>query len=251
MKNNTLQVIPIENIPLIQEGDDITDVVLTTMKKNTQEFREGDILVLSHKIVSKSEGSVYKISEISPSKEAENIAEKTGQSKEKVEVALQESTSILRKDPVLITKTYHGLITDYSGVDQSNASNGTLIALPENPDGSARKIHDKISKSIGFPIPVVITDTQGRPWRKGAVNLAIGIAGMSPFVKNEGSIDLYGKSLHSSLVCLADEISSAAELLMGQADEKIPMVIIRGLTIQHEEGNARSILRDDSENLFL
>ena len=250
MSSGRLQIIPIENIPLIRKGDDIADIVFSTLNENQQEIHPGDILLISHKVVSKSEGNTYKISEISPSTEAQEIAEKTGQSQMKVEIALRDSVSIIRKSPVLITKTRQGLITDYSGVDQSNAPDGSILSLPENPDESANIIQSEISKKVGFHVPVIITDTQGRPWRKGAVNVAIGIAGMSPFIKNAGLADLYGRSLRSSLVCIADEIASAAELLMGQADEKIPVIIVRGAIFESQDGNATSIIRDSSENLF-
>jgi len=250
MSSSKFQIIPIENIPLIQKGDDVADILFTTLNKNRQEIHPGDILLISHKVVSKSEGSTYKLSELSPSPEAQAIAERTGQSQMKVEIALREAASIIRKSPVLITKTKQGFITDYSGVDQSNAPDGTILTLPDDPDESANIIHNEISKKVGFHVPVIITDTQGRPWRKGAVNVAIGIAGMSPFINNAGIADLYGRSLRSSLVCIADEIASAAELLMGQADERIPVIIVRGVSFEPQEGKATSIIRESSENLF-
>lgn len=251
MIGNAIEVISIKGIPLVDDGDDISDLILAAIKKNAQKLQKGDILVISHKIISKSESKVYSITEITPSSIAKKIAQKSGQSEKKVEVALQESIHVIREEPILITQTKQGFITDYSGIDQSNAPEGTFVALPENPDSSARTIHQKISKQAGFNIPVIITDTQGRPWRRGAVNLAIGLAGMTPFTKNEGRLDLYGKKIRSSLVCLADEIAAAAELVMGQADEKIPAVIVRGIQFKSEDGNANSILRDQSENFFL
>ncbi|TFG34755.1 coenzyme F420-0:L-glutamate ligase [Candidatus Thorarchaeota archaeon] len=248
---NRIQVISVDGLPLIHDGDDISDLILKTLKKNNQKLQECDVLVLSHKIVSKSEGKIYRISKITPSLKAKKIAQKTGQSEMKIEVALQESIEVLREEPVLITKTKIGLITDYSGIDQSNAPEGTIVALPENPDASAETIHINISKAVGFSVPVIISDTQGRPWRRGAVNLAIGLAGMSPFTRNKGNLDLYNKELHSSLVCIADEIAAAAELVMGQADEKTPAAIVRGIQIKSDNGTARTIIRDQSENLFL
>ncbi|MFX1605451.1 MAG: coenzyme F420-0:L-glutamate ligase, partial [Promethearchaeota archaeon] len=178
------------------------------------------------------------------------IAERIKHSPERVEVALREAIEVLIEEPVLITKTKQGIITDFSGVDESNAPPGSLIALPDNPDESARRINNVISRSAGFNIPVIITDTHGRPWRRGAVNKAIGVAGMSPFVRNAGKEDIYGYELKGSLVCLVDQLASATELIMGQADEGVPVVILRGVAFEDEDGSASMIIRSASENLF-
>ena len=249
MQRTEIQVIPIEGYPLVKDGDDLGNLLLQTMKETAFEFLEGDVLIVSHSIVSVAEGSLYTLSEITPSEIASRIASNQDHSEDRIEIALREASEIIRKEPVLITKTRHGIITDFSGVDESNAPDGKMIALPRDPDTSATRLHKQISRSAGFNIPVIITDTQGRPWRDGAVNLAIGIAGMSPFVRNEGKEDIYGSTLRSSLVCVADEIAASAELVMGQADEKIPMAIVRGLSIEDSRGSAQEILRDKSENL--
>jgi coenzyme F420-0:L-glutamate ligase/coenzyme F420-1:gamma-L-glutamate ligase len=191
------------------------------------------------------------VSEITPSKSAVNLAADKERTDVHVEIALRESSEIIREEPILITRTHQGIITDFSGVDESNAPNGKMIALPKDSDASAKRISEDLSKAAGFNIPVIITDTQGRPWRKGAVNLAIGVAGMSSFVKNKGKEDIYGKTLQSSLVCIADEIAASAELVMGQANENVPIAIVRGLNLDEESGTAQEILRDSSENLFL
>lgn len=251
MSSSGIQIISVEGFPLVHENDELSEMILSTLKKNNQVLHEGDILVISHKIVSKSEGKIYRLSDITPSLKATEIALKIGQSPQKIEIAIQESTNIVREEPILITTTKQGLITDFSGVDQSNAPEGTIIALPNEPDASAKGIHLRISKATGFNVPVIITDTQGRPWRKGAVNLAIGVAGMFPFQINEGKIDRHGRPLRSSLVCIVDEIAAAAELVMGQAAEKIPIVIVRGIQYDLSDGKAKSIMRDKSENLFL
>jgi len=244
-------IIPIHGISLINIGDDIAEIILSTLEKQALEIREGDIVVITHSIVSVAEGKVYEIQEVRPSEKAKQIAENTGQLPERVEIALKESVQVLREDPVLITITKQGLVTDYSGVDESNAPSGTIVALPDEPDESARRISNKLSKKTGFNVPVIITDTQGRPWRQGAINLAIGIAGMSPFTENMGKPDIYGSELRGSLVCLADQIASASELAMGQADEGVPIAIARGFAYMEEDGSASSIIRSSSENLFL
>lgn len=251
MKIHTIEVIPIYGFPIVKKNDNICKLLRSTMKDSSLDFIKGDILVVSHTIVSVVEGSVYNLSEIKPSEKARQIAAEKGYSDYRVEIALRESAEIIREEPVLITRTKQGIITDFSGVDESNSPIGTFVALPKDPDASAIKIHDDISHSAGYIIPVIITDTQGRPWRKGAVNLAIGVAGISPFVMNKGREDIYGKPLRSSLVCIADEIAASAELVMGQADEKVPIAIVRGVNIETRTGSANEILRTESENLFL
>ncbi|MGY5862690.1 MAG: coenzyme F420-0:L-glutamate ligase [Candidatus Thorarchaeota archaeon] len=251
MRAQRLEIIPISGMPLVKELDDLSEPILATLQKDAQAPKPGDILIVSHSVVSIAEGRAFKIEATGISDRAKTIAEKTGQDPEKVELALREAVEIIRESPVLITQTRQGIITDYSGVDGSNAPSGRFVALPEDPDDSAKKLHVKISKALGFHLPVIICDTQGRPWRKGATNLAIGVAGMSPFTDNKGRKDLYGRELQSSLVCLADELASAAELVMGQADEGIPVVMIRGIEYQQTNGSAASILRSRDKNLFL
>ncbi len=251
MRAQRLEIIPLRGMPLVKELDDLSELILTTLQADTQEPKPGDILIVSHTIVSVAEGRVFKIEEMDISDKARMLAEKMGQEPEKVELALREAAEIIRESSVLVTQTRQGIITDYSGVDSSNAPTGRFIALPEHPDDSASKLHVKLSKVFGFHLPVIICDTQGRPWRKGATNLAIGVAGMSPFTDNRNRKDLYGRELRSSLVCLADELASAAELVMGQANEGIPVALIRGIEYKQKDGSVADILRSRDENLFL
>jgi coenzyme F420-0:L-glutamate ligase/coenzyme F420-1:gamma-L-glutamate ligase len=251
MRAQRLEIIPIKGMPLVKELDDLYELMLPILQTGTQEPKPGDILIVSHSIVSVAEGKAFKIEARDISNRARTIAKKTGQESEKVELALREAAKIVRESPVLITQTRQGIITDYSGVDSSNAPSGRFVALPDDSDDSASKLHVKLSKAFGFHFPVIICDTQGRPWRKGATNLAIGVAGMSPFMDNSGRTDLYGRKLRSSLVCLADELASAAELVMGQADEGIPLVLIRGIEYKQRNGSAADILRSGDKNLFL
>ncbi|MGY5878685.1 MAG: coenzyme F420-0:L-glutamate ligase [Candidatus Thorarchaeota archaeon] len=250
MPRKEIQVIPIVGYPIVKEGDDLSELLLSTMKNMPIEFQNGDVVIVSHSIVSIAEDSMYIISEVTPSEKARQIAVTQEHSEERIEIALREASEVIREEPILITKTHHGIITDFSGVDESNAPDGKVIALPRNPDASAGRIHENISRDAGFKIPVIITDTQGRPWRRGAVNLAIGVAGISPFVMNEGRKDIHGKVLRSSLVCIADEIAASTELVMGQADEKVPIAIVRGLSLDDMSGSAQEILREGTENLF-
>ena len=250
MNIREIQVIPIVGFPIIQEGDDLSELLLSSLDTIGLEIQPGDILVVSHSIVSIAEGSVYSIADIIPSMKAKKLAIKLQRSAAYIEAVLQEASEVIRESPVLITRTKQGIITDFSGIDESNAPRGKFVTMPRDPDTSAKKLSMNLSRVLGFNIPVVITDTQGRPWRKGAVNLAIGVAGMSPFDKNAGKTDIYHKRLRSSLVCLADELAASAELVMGQADERVPLAIIRGVGIGDSNGSAQEILRDKSNNLF-
>ena len=251
MKVDAIEIIPIYGFPIVKRDDDISEILRSTMKEASIDYIQGDILIVSHTIVSIAERSVYNLSEITPTEKARKIASEGDYSEYRVEIALREASEIIVEQPVLVTRTKQGMITDFSGVDESNAPRGTIVALPRNADASAAKIHEDISLTSGFNIPVIITDTQGRPWRKGAVNLAIGVAGMSPFIINKGKLDIHGNPLQSSLVCIADEIAACAELVMGQADERVPIAIVRGVDIETRAGTANEILRSESENLFL
>lgn len=250
MNGKRIDLIPLAEFPIVQVGNNISNLILSTIQKNNIPLIHGDIIAVTHSIVSIAEGNLYRLEEVKVSEHAREIATKIEHSPERVEVALREADEVLREEPVLITKTKHGIITDFSGVDESNAPKDSLISLPDDPDESAERISDSLSKSLGFNIPVIITDTQGRPWRKGAVNLAIGVAGMSPFIRNVGKEDIHRNELRGSLVCLADQVAASAELVMGQADEGVPVVIVRGVDFEQGDSSASQILRSNSENLF-
>ena len=251
MTGTTIELIPLKRFPSVSVGDDVTQLILASIQENEFQIIEGDILVVTHSIISVAEGSVYRLDNLEISERARQIAEKTRGDPGRVEIALRESSSIIKEEPTLITKTRHGIFTDFSGVDESNAPLGSIVVLPKDPDKSAHTIHQVVSQRQGFNVPVIITDTQGRPWRKGAVNIAIGVAGMSAFVHNRGKEDLYERELKGSLVCIADQVAAATELVMGQADEGIPVVIVRGIAYETGDGGASEILRDGSEDLFL
>ena len=226
-----IELIPIHGFPIVKPGDYLPGLITDVLGDI---FQPRDIVVVTHSIVSVAEGKLYQ--------------KKSGEQRR--EIAVREAREIIREEPVLITRTKHGLITDFSGVDESNAPPDMFVALPDDPDASAASISKVLSDKRGFRVPVIITDTQGRPWRKGAVNLAIGVAGMSPFIHNRGKVDLYNRELKGSLVCLADQVAAAAELVMGQAGEGIPVVVVRGIAYDPANGTATEILRKKSEDLF-
>ncbi|MHA2141412.1 MAG: coenzyme F420-0:L-glutamate ligase [Candidatus Thorarchaeota archaeon] len=246
-----LSIVPIGEVPLIKPGDSLPSIFVRILRNKGLHFESSDVLIISHTIVSVAEEQLHLLSDIEVSERARNLADELGKEPEFIQLALSKAVEVIRERPVLITRTSHGLMTDYSGIDQSNAPPGYVISLPIDPDESAQAIHAAISKELGVKVPVIIADTQGRPWRKGAINLAIGIAGMSPFFENVGKLDRFERKLTSSRVCLADELAAAAELVMGQADEGIPAALVRGLHLKGKpQGSAKEILRDPNKDFF-
>lgn len=250
MTSDTVTAIAIESIPIVKPGDDLVDLILQSVRDKGTQLIPGDIIVIASKIVSKSEDRLVQAVEVDVSKRAKEIAAENGFDPVHVELALQESVEIVQSDGVLITETRLGFVCNFSGVDKSNAPEEEYVLLPENPDQSARAILDELEKKTRLSLAVVISDTQGRPWRKGSINIAIGCAGINAFKYNRGKRDLYGRVLKRSMVCQIDEIAALAEPLMGQAGEGVPVVIVRGY--EYSQGNERAsdIIRSKDEDMF-
>ncbi len=246
MSPKSIQAIPISNFPIIQPGDDISAVI----SRSATELIDSDILVITSKVVSISENRIVRAEDIRPSKKAIEIAQENEFDPIQVELAIQESVELIRTKGVLITENRFGLVCNFSGVDKSNAPEGSYVLLPENPDVSAQRIRDSLIKRTGKQLAVIISDTQGRPWRKGSVNVAIGTAGIAPFKYNKGKQDLYGRELKRSTVCQVDEIAMLAEPLMGQAGQQRPIIIVRGYEYQNSEEDSKDINRPKHEDMF-
>ncbi|RLE93637.1 MAG: coenzyme F420-0:L-glutamate ligase [Thermoprotei archaeon] len=249
-----VKIIGLENFPLVREGDDLGLLIVETAKKNNVEIADGDIIVVSSKIVSKAEGRVVKLSEIVPSEKALKIAEITGKDPRLVEVILRESIKVVKAvRGHLIVTTKHGLVCANAGVDKSNvAGTSEIVALlPENPDESARKIRKRIRELTGKNVAVIITDTYGRPLREGHINMAIGAAGIEVFKDYRGTEDLFGYILRVKRIAIADEIASAAELVMGNGAEGIPVAVIKGLKYKaSDKASARELNMPENKWLF-
>ncbi|MHA1227736.1 MAG: coenzyme F420-0:L-glutamate ligase [Candidatus Hodarchaeales archaeon] len=244
-----IEIFPLINFPIINPGDDIAKVVSEELRKVSLENK--DIIVIAHTIISKAENQVYDLSKVKASDFAKYIAELQEKDPRKIEVVLKESNEIVRmNDRVLITATKHGFICANSGVDKSNTPGDTVISLPKDPDKSARDIKDQIKSDLGKDVAVIISDTFGRPFRVGTVNFAIGIAGMSPLVDLKGEKDLFGYELRSTIVARADEVAAAAGIVMGQANEGTPVIVVRGLQFKSSEGNIKDILRSRELDVF-
>ncbi|RLI09104.1 coenzyme F420-0:L-glutamate ligase [Candidatus Bathyarchaeota archaeon] len=249
-----IRIMGLETIPIVGEGDDIGALICEAAGREGIELMDGDVVVVSHIIVSRSEGRVVDLSAVRPSDFAKNVAEAMGKDPKLVEVVLRESKSIARMgDGHLICETKHGFICANAGVDRSNVPGEDRVALlPEDPDASARRIRERIRQLTGRDVAVIISDTHGRPLRLGTINVAIGVAGLEPIWDRRGDVDLFGYTLRVTQVAVADELASAAELLMGQADEGIPVVIIRGYRYRpSEDASARELIRPREQDLFL
>ena len=246
-----ITVIGLRGIPLIREGDDLGRIIVTAAEDQGVGIEEGDVIVVTQKIVSKAEGRKVTLSEVTPSRFAEEIAIRTGKDPRLVEVILRETSRIVKmRGQHLIMETKQGFVCANAGVDRSNVE-GTdhVCLLPEDPDRSARTIRNRIKELTGKSPAVIITDTWGRPWRLGQTDFAIGIAGMRPFRDYRGKRDMFGYKLRVTNVCVADELASAAELVKGKS-QGIPVVIIRGYSYPRGGGSAREIVRPIEEDLF-
>lgn len=250
-----LSIIPIKDISDISPGSNLGFIIYKAMQAQNIELQQGDVLVVTQKIVSKAEGNIVNLDEVQASEFARSLAVESNKDPSYIEVVLKESRRIVRMDRgILICETKHGFICANAGVDESNV-NGvrSITLLPDDPDQSAQQLRTYLQQLSGegstFDIAVIISDTWGRPWRSGQVNMAIGVAGMEAIVDYRGQYDHYGYKLHASVLAVADELASAAELVMGKIDH-IPVALIRGYAYIPGEGSAKTLLRDPSTDMF-
>lgn len=246
-----LRVIPVRVAREIRPGDSIPEILLHALKRRGISLAKGDILVVKHKIVSKAEGQLVRLGSVKPSAASRAWARRYHLDARVTELALQQSKSVIRqKNGVLITETLHGLICANSGVDVSNVDGGQhALLLPEDPDRSAAALHQELKQRLKLAIPVIISDSFGRPWREGLTEVAIGVAGMKAALDYRGRRDPHGYQLRVSLDAIADELACAAGLLSGKL-ARTPFVIIRRFRYQPGRGTARDLLRPAAHDLF-
>jgi len=247
-----LTILPVMGLPDIKKGDDLGKLILGKVEEQGDEFQQGDIAVVSQKIVSKAEGRILPLAKIIPSDFAKTIATETGKDPRQVEVVLRESKKIIRmRAGHLITETSHGFICANAGVDQSNVGTkrDSVALLPRDSDASADRIRKTIHHTTGKDVPVIITDTFGRAWRIGQVNFAIGISGMKPIHDYRGTKDMYRQTLQVTEIAVADELASAAELVMNKAD-RVPVAIVRGYRAPRGRGRVKDLIRPEEFDLF-
>jgi len=247
-------VIGVKGLPIIKEGDDLAKLVCTAAERQRTPIKEGDVIVITHVVASRAEGNTVNLDNIVPSDFAKTVAKQVDKDPALIEVILRESKSIVRMgDGHLITETKHGFVCANSGVDQSNVPGERVVApLPRNPDRTARKIRRDIAKLTGNDVAVIISDTHGRPLREGEINIAMGVAGINPIRDRRGEKDLFGYQLRVKQTAIADELASAAELVIGQAKEGIPVAIIRGYPYpKSEKATAKTLIRKRRKDLFI
>jgi coenzyme F420-0:L-glutamate ligase/coenzyme F420-1:gamma-L-glutamate ligase len=246
-----LRLIPIPVADEIGPGDSLTDKILGSLRRHRLKLKSGDILVVKHKIISKSEGRLVDLTTIEPSPDSVAWAKRYKLDPRVIELALRESHSVIRrKNGVLITETRHGFLCANSGIDVSNVNGGGhALLLPEYPDRSAARLHRQIKHGTGLKIPVIVTDSFGRPWREGLTEAAVGIAGMKPLRDDRGRRDPHGYKLRASVEAVADELACAAGLVCGKLN-RTPACIIRGFRYEPGPGSARDLLRPAAADLF-
>lgn len=245
-----IELIALEGVPLVAPGDDLAALIGEALARGGLALREGDVLVLAQKIVSKAEGRRVALADVEPSEEARALAAQVGKEPRLVELILRESARVVRARPnVLIVEHRLGLIMANAGIDQSNVEPGYALLLPENPDASAARLRARLAPE-GMRFGVVINDSFGRPWRRGTTGVAIGAAGLPALVDRRGEADLFGRPLQVTMIALADEIAASASLLMGPAAEGIPAVLVRGLDWTAPESAASTLIRPENEDLF-
>ena len=246
-----LRLIPIPLADEIHPGDSLADKLLNALRRSRLRLQPGDILIIKHKIVSKAEGRLVDLATIDPSPESVAWAKQYALDARVIELALRESRAVIRrKNGVLITETHHGFLCANSGVDVSNVNGGShALLLPEDPDGSAADLRRTLKRRSGIAVPVIITDSFGRPWREGLTEFAIGIAGMKPLRDDRGRRDSHGYKLRASVEAVADELACAAGLVCGKLN-RAPACLVRGFRYDPGSGKVTDLLRPASTDLF-
>ena len=247
---NAVSIYPITGLPEVGKGALLAPLIVDALNNLKISLEPDDVLVITQKIVSKAEGHAVSLTDVHPSPRAVELAHRIGYDPRHVEVILSESVRVVREAPrVLITETRHGFVCANAGVDRSNTGGSELaVLLPERPDESARELREQLQRQTGVEVGVVISDSFGRPWREGQVNVAIGSSGVQPRRDYRGSHDPDGYELQGTELAVVDELASAAELVMGKLD-RVPVALIRGAALSGE-GSVRDLLRTPSTDLF-
>ena len=246
-----LEIIAVEGLGEIRSGDSLAPMVVEACERLEVALQDGDVLVLAQKIVSKSEGRSVDLRTVTPSAEASTLsAELDGKDPRLLELILRESRRVVAKGrSTIVVETHHGFVCANAGIDLSNIGIDHALLLPEDPDGSARRIREEVRQLTRRAVGVVITDTFGRPWRLGTTDVAIGVAGFAPLIDYRGQVDPYGYELKASVTAVADQIAGAAELVMGKKSN-VPAAIVRGCELPPRDGSAKDLIRPAEDDLF-
>jgi coenzyme F420-0:L-glutamate ligase/coenzyme F420-1:gamma-L-glutamate ligase len=250
-----LQLTALPEFPLVEPGDDLAALIVAALDRAQQTLCTGDVLVLAQKIVSKAENRYAYLNDVLPSTDANELAEFVAKDPRLVELILRESVEVLRtRKGALIVEHRNGYVHANAGIDQSNIQsqpdNPRVLLLPENPDASAAQLRERLRELTGATIAIIINDSAGRAWRNGVIGFALGSAGMVPLENRIGTRDLFGRALEITEVAVADELAAAASLLMGQAAEGAPVVLVRGADIRVAETGSGALIRARAQDLF-
>ena len=249
---NKIEIIPILIRDDIKKGDNIADLIIKSIKDKNESLQENDIVIITHKIISKAEGRTTDLRNIVPSEESKKISSNTGKDPRLVELIISQSNEIVKIErDIIITETKHGFVCANAGIDTSNVGklSDHVLLLPDDPDESARDIRNDINAKTGVNVGIIISDTFGRAFRKGQVNIAIGVAGIDPIKSYIGKRDMYGKILRVTEIAIADEITSAAELVMGKSS-RVPVSIVRGYVFSFNDSSISKVTRSKKDDLF-
>lgn len=253
----SLTITALQNIPFIRQDDDLADIILDSVAVSGIELQNDDILVLAQKIVSKAEGRMVNLAEVTPSMQANELALKTDKDPRVVELVLQESNEVIRTRPgTIIVEHRLGFVCANAGIDHSNVAgeageNGEFVLLlPQDPEDSAKKLCEEIQRRRKINIGVMIVDSHGRAWRNGTVGMCIGLSGIPGVIDERGWNDLFGYTLRITVVGVADELAAAASLVMGQAAEGTPVAHVRGFPYSLREGSFKELLRPKDQDMF-
>jgi coenzyme F420-0:L-glutamate ligase/coenzyme F420-1:gamma-L-glutamate ligase len=244
-----LEILPVEGMPEVHPGDDPSALIGRAAGNDL--LKTGDVVVVTHKVVSKSEGRLVDLATVEPSALAKGFAARFAKDPRQIEVVLRESKRIVRMERgIIISETHHGFVCANAGVDASNVpGDETVCLLPLDPDASARRLRDALTSLAGGDLAVVVSDSFGRPWREGITNVAIGVAGMNPLADYRGGEDPYGNPLTASVLAVADELAAAAELVMGKT-KGIPVAVVRNYPYKRGSGTGRDLLMEPERDLF-
>ncbi len=245
-----VECIGLDNLPLVKAGDEVEELIHSALAAKGIALQDGDVLIVSEKFVSKAEGRVIPIETMVPSARAKRLAKKTGKDPRVVELILRESKEVLALgENFLIVETKHGLVMANAGIDQSNIEDGKIKLLPIDPEKSAERIREYLEKKSAKRLGVVIADSTGRPFRSGSVGIAIGASGVKALWDRRGEADIYGRKLQVTRVAVGDSLATMGNLIMGEAAEKIPVVLIRGLDVMGK-GRAKDLQREKEKDVF-
>lgn len=247
-----LEIFSLKHFPIIRQSDNIAQEILTSLRKNNLEIKKDDIIIVAQSIISRAEGRIVRLDEINPSDFAIEIAKQSNKDPRHVEMILKEAKNICKnRNGVLVTETKHGFVCANSGIDKSNVpGENTISLLPVDSDNSAKKIRKYIKKQAKKDVAVIISDTHNRPFRLGAINIAIGCSGIDPIKSYLKETDIFGYPLKTSTVSIADQLCSAAGLIMGEAKEGTPVIIIRGYKFSDKDISAKTLIRPAERDYF-